>query len=233
MNRRSYLKGFGLGVIVSCLILMIAFKLNTNISDEEVIKRAKELGFVESSALVSNVSYTGGADYNDPDGEASIDDDETDFNDDGLKVENSDDNENEDIKGVDEDASDSQESKKDNEKTGEGTSQNEEEIQKENGDSGEETVENKDTSESIEEDKEQDQKSDEEVSQFIVIEIRSGESSETVSLKVKDAGLTENAGDFNRFLCNNGYDKIMRVGKHEIPVGASEEEIAKILSGKN
>lgn len=195
MNRKSYLKGFGLGVIITCLILMIAYKLNNNISDEEVIKRAKELGYVESSALVSNVSS----------------------NDEGV-------NENvsctEEDKEISEDENEGIETKKE---------ENKEETPKEN----EEDTSIDTSSQVVKEDEEQSEKNDEENSQFIIIEIRSGESSETVSSKVKDAGLTENAADFNKYLCANGYDKIMRVGKHEIPVGSTEEEIAKILSGKN
>lgn len=67
---------------------------------------------------------------------------------------------------------------------------------------------------------------------MIVITINSGDSSETVSKKVEQAGLVASAEEYNRFLCANGYDKKLNVGKHEIPAGADETEIAKRLIGK-
>lgn len=68
--------------------------------------------------------------------------------------------------------------------------------------------------------------------EIIVITINSGDSSETVSKKVEQAGLVASAEEYNRFLCANGYDKKLNVGRHEIPVGADETEIAKRLIGK-
>lgn len=68
--------------------------------------------------------------------------------------------------------------------------------------------------------------------EMIVITINSGDSSETVSKKVEQAGLVASAEEYNRFLCANGYDKKLNVGKHEIPAGADEAEIAKRLIGK-
>lgn len=68
--------------------------------------------------------------------------------------------------------------------------------------------------------------------EMIVITINSGDSSETVSKKVEQAGLVASAEEYNRFLCANGYDKKLNVGKHEIPAGADETEIAKRLIGK-
>ena len=55
MDLKAYLKGAGIGIIVTAVILMIVGACNNNnkISDEEVIKRAKELGYVESSTLTS------------------------------------------------------------------------------------------------------------------------------------------------------------------------------------
>ena len=61
MDLKAYLKGAGIGIIVTAVILMIVGACNNNnkISDEEVIKRAKELGYVESSTLTSPSSLNG------------------------------------------------------------------------------------------------------------------------------------------------------------------------------
>ena len=44
MNVKSYLKGIGVGIIVTSLILIIAGNMNNRMSDADVIKRAKEAG---------------------------------------------------------------------------------------------------------------------------------------------------------------------------------------------
>ena len=74
--------------------------------------------------------------------------------------------------------------------------------------------------------------SNEEITEeYVLISIEAGNGSETVSRKLYNAGLVESAVEFNRFLVANGYDRILNVGNHEIPVGVSEEDIAKILCG--
>ena len=50
MNVKSYLKGIGVGMIVASLILIIAGNMN-KMSDEDVIARAKELGYVQSTSV--------------------------------------------------------------------------------------------------------------------------------------------------------------------------------------
>ena len=49
---------------------------------------------------------------------------------------------------------------------------------------------------------------------------------------VADAGLVEDAKAFDDFLCKNGYDRKINNGTYEIPVGSTEEEIAKIVTTK-
>lgn len=67
----------------------------------------------------------------------------------------------------------------------------------------------------------------------IMIVIRSGESSVSVSKALEEAGLVASAQAYDRYLCENGYDKKIRSGEHRIPVGADEAEIAAIItSGK-
>ena len=67
----------------------------------------------------------------------------------------------------------------------------------------------------------------------ILITIRSGESSVSVSKTLEEAGLVASAQEYDRYLCENGYDKKIRSGEHRIPVGADDAEIAAIItSGK-
>ena len=68
--------------------------------------------------------------------------------------------------------------------------------------------------------------------EMIAITVSRGDSSVKVSRLVQEAGLIEDAQDFDRYLCENGYDKRLSVGVHDIPADAGYEEIAKILTGR-
>ena len=67
----------------------------------------------------------------------------------------------------------------------------------------------------------------------VTIRVVGGENSYTVAQKCQQAGLVDSATKFDQFLCQNGYATTLRVGNHVIPAGASQEQIAKILTGKN
>lgn len=67
----------------------------------------------------------------------------------------------------------------------------------------------------------------------ITIVIGSGQSSGAVSKTLAEAGLVEDAKEYDKYLCANGYDKKIRAGSYEIPKGASDEEIARIITRSN
>lgn len=60
--------------------------------------------------------------------------------------------------------------------------------------------------------------------------IRSGETSWSISQALYDLGMVESASDFDKFLCQNGYDKTIRTGTFDVPQGATYEEIAKLIA---
>ena len=65
------------------------------------------------------------------------------------------------------------------------------------------------------------------------ITIKKGSDSGRVSRVLYEAGLVENAKAFDNYLCNNGYSRSINPGIYEIAPGTSEEEIAKIITGKH
>ena len=65
------------------------------------------------------------------------------------------------------------------------------------------------------------------------ITIKKGSDSGSVSRVLYEAGLVENAKAFDNYLCNNGYSRSINPGIYEIATGTSEEEIAKIITGKH
>lgn len=57
MKLKYYMRGIGIGVLVTTIILVIAFAFTgNNMSDEEIIDRAKKLGMVESSKTMTSNS---------------------------------------------------------------------------------------------------------------------------------------------------------------------------------
>lgn len=65
------------------------------------------------------------------------------------------------------------------------------------------------------------------------ITIQRGDDSGSASRRLYEAGLVENAKAFDNYLCNNGYSRSINPGTYEIAPGTSEEEIAKIITGKH
>ena len=67
---------------------------------------------------------------------------------------------------------------------------------------------------------------------MIEINIVRGDDSGTVARKLQNAGMVESATEYDAYLMQHGYDKKIRVGKVEIPVDATWQEIAEYISGK-
>ncbi len=66
----------------------------------------------------------------------------------------------------------------------------------------------------------------------ITVVIEGGATSYSVCLELQRLGLVEDAARFDNFLCDMGYSKSVREGTFQIPAGTSEEEIARIITGK-
>ena len=208
MNIKSYLKGIGVGMIVASLVLIIAGKYR--MTDDQVIKRAEELGYTKGiTVTVSDMQPKPEIVADD----ASNQDENTiveEKNNSDKKPETTEDNNiKEDTVVEDVTADDSAETT--------------------------ETVESSETTEVV--DSTESTESTEVVEDVISngetvkVEVKSGMSSESVSLAVKNAGLVESDTEFNKYLCENGYDKRLRVGSFDIPSGSDFETISKYLCG--
>lgn len=69
----------------------------------------------------------------------------------------------------------------------------------------------------------------EKVDEYIVFTVEKGNGSDTVARNLASAGLVSDGATYDKYLCQNGYDRKICAGTHEIPKGATEEEIAKII----
>lgn len=59
MKLKYYLRGLGLGIVLTAILMGVTLGRNTSkMSDEEIIKRAKQLGMVEAESTLSSYSET-------------------------------------------------------------------------------------------------------------------------------------------------------------------------------
>lgn len=200
MKLKYYLRGIGIGMVVTAVIMSISFASRSQtMTDEEIKIRARELGMKESTILI----------------ESSLPSEES------------------PEESLEEGSVESTE-----ESTEEGSVESAEETAGvSSGDEAEERISDEDTQQaSVEEPVESSEKKPIEEAEpslegeLVRIEIRRGDTSVSVSEKLLQAGLIEDAGEYDRYLCANGYDKSIHVDRFDIPVGAGHEEIAKIIT---
>ena len=65
---------------------------------------------------------------------------------------------------------------------------------------------------------------------YVTLTIYSGNSSDTVARRAEELGLVTNSREFDAYLVTNGYANRIRVGSFDIPLGASYEYIAKAIT---
>ena len=192
MKLKYYLRGLGIGVLVSVIIMTVAFGNRKPMTDEEIKARAKELGMIENSVL---------ADMNKDDTQAA-----------------------EDVKEP-EDTQDTEDVKEP-----EDTQDTEDVKEPEDTQDTEDVKEPEDTQDTEDEEDQKPQAPEKPNEGTITITVVSGDNSWTVSKRMEEAGLIESAKDFDTHLCRYGYDKKISVGSYKIPVTATHEEMAKILT---
>ncbi len=211
MKLKYYLRGLGIGVAVMAVIWMIAGGAKESLTDEEIKERAKELGMVESVTLsqLEDVSEIP---------EDSLAEDES-------VSEESPSQASENFS--EEDVSEGKSEETVNEETSEVDSQHENLEETSDVSENENASEGNNSSETISE-----LSSEEDIDEYVIIEVGPGDGSGTVSAKLEAAGLVEDARMYDDFLCGNGYDKILQTGTHEIPRTADWDMIAEILAGR-
>lgn len=207
MRLKDYLRGLGIGMIVVVLILSIGGRDRT-MTDEEIIARARQLGMVDGNQTLTNIQDKESTATE----EENTSQDFTEENYEGsIAVESVAGTVDEPEKG----------------ESPESTETDEQEVNIENS-KAEETVEET-AQESTEEGASDSSKAPAD-NGTVIITVQRGDSSVSVSRDLAAAGAVESAKDFDKYLCENGYDKRISVGTFEIPGGASYEEMAKIIT---
>lgn len=222
MKLKYYLRGLGIGMAVTALILGISFSGRQGqeaqtLTDEQIRERASELGMVDSSEL------TLAALQNSAQPQTTMEPEVTEESKPTTEPENTTEPEAtaEPEMTTKPEATTEPETMTDPEATVEPETMTEPET----------TAEPKMTTEP-EATKEPELTTAPEQSQT-TITIKKGSDSGSVSRMFYEAGLVENAKAFDNYLCNNGYSRSINPGIYEIAPGTSEEEIAKIITGKH
>ena len=65
--------------------------------------------------------------------------------------------------------------------------------------------------------------------EIVDITINPGEGSYVISQKLEQSGLIDDAAEYDAYLCDNGFHTKLRAGVHKIPMGSTREEISKML----
>lgn len=233
MELKYYLRGLGLGILVTAIIMSIAASKKRAMTDDEIIARAKQLGMIEDSVLTeinakedmteedTTEEDITGADIlsEDQDGKPGPD---TDI-DAGEKTA--------DVEVASRDTEIEDTDSQDN-NTEEAVPESNEDVEpvvpESNEDVGPVVPE---TDEDTESTRPEPETTDRAIRGSAVITIGKGDGSYTVSKKLEEAGVIPSAGDYDTFLCANGFDKRIRSGTFTIPADASDEQIARIITG--
>lgn len=224
MEKKYYFRGLGLGIIVTAIIMGIALSGGSKrqMTDSEVIARAKELGMTENTRLLEPA--------------------ETDESQEGTEPSAETEPAKETVKkdvAVAQPKDDDEESAKAETPTADSAENEPQEKPAEQSESAQDKKPAADTNEMTRQDEDTGQKamSEEASSQQTTaaaasVTIVSGDGSYTVARKLEEAGVVSSASAFDTFLCQNGYDKRLRTGTFHIPAGASDEQIAKIVTSQ-
>lgn len=213
MRLKYYLRGVGIGIVVTTIIFMISISLHKNDTEPQnsaaendkstTVSEAEEnTQKADAAGTETESADTNKTDLADTQAADKADADKPDKNESDVKQP--------DASKTDEDNSDekkpSEDTAKDNTASGQQSSDKETESKKKN-------TEKKNT-------------------EKVRFEIKGGEYSDTVCQKLKAAGLIDDAKAFNEFLVQKDYDNGILPGIYDIPKDATYEEIAALLTTK-
>ena len=252
MNLKYYLRGLGLGILVTALILSVAGRNRRTMTDAEVKERAKELGMIENTVLLEKPEETESATETTANTESAS---ETTANTESA-TETTADSDGEVQIGTDignnEDVSQGDLSKEETPKDNQPKEETSEEEKPQKG-ASQDTEPKDDTSQEVSDDPERPEElsknntedtqgeNDEKVTSAgedqsrtdeVTLTIVSGDTSYSVAKKLYELGVVPSVEQTDRFLCANGYDRTIRTGVYTIAPEETLESVAKRINGK-
>jgi len=234
MEKKYYFRGLGLGIIVTAIIMGISLSGGSKkreMTDDEVIARAKELGMIEDSNLL---------DLSGQEGEAE-EEQEAEKAQPPAKADSTAAERQEQPAGEGQESMEQTDQKQDSPEQTDKKQQAQGEEKPVVGTPEAKSSEPSGSAVSVPEKPQADTnemtKQDEDVPKSDTgavksVTIASGDGSYTVARKLAEAGVISSADSYDDFLCKNGYDKKLRPGTFQIPAGAGDEQIARIVTGQ-
>ena len=206
MNLKYYLRGLGLGIVITALLLGVTSRgRKAEPTEAEIITKAKELGMIEASELAQYVE------------EAKLDTEKK------LRAEL----EKETFARIEEEFKAELEKEKEAssgqaDQTGDGSLTGDNADGAGNGspdETGDGTAGDGQTADT------------EEAPEPVEFTIHEGELPKEVCIRLEQQGLVESASEFEKFLKGKGYDRSIVAMNYKIPAGADAEKIARIITG--
>ena len=267
MRLRSYLRGLGIGIVVTALLMGATTKTEP-MSDAQIKEKARALGMTEKGEQVLSEAMSPGSSVSVDKPKIELLEFPDKVSENESKGEKSSDSSSAKEKSEEKTSNSSSVKEKSEEKTSSSSSVKEKSEEKSSGSSSvkEKSEEKSSSSSSVKEKETSSSKKSSSSSSvkeketssskkstssssslpkidpesakpttpapdgYVSITVVGGESSTMVASRLKEAGLISDAAAFDRFLCDNGYDRRITTGHKMIPRGASQVEIAGILT---
>lgn len=227
MEKKYYFRGLGLGIIVTAVIMGIALSgggKKEKMTDDEVIARAKELGMIEDSTLLEAAGAEDGQD------EAETPPVQKE---DAVRKDIAVAKEKEEAEKKPEPVPDAEAPVAGTPESLQEREDKAAESEKPAGTDASEKKPSADTNEMKKPDEDGSKTEKKPATEAVKsVTIASGDGSYTVAKKLAQVGAVSSADAYDDFLCANGYDKKLRPGTFKIPANASDEQIAKIVTGQ-
>lgn len=215
MRLKYFLRGVGVGIIVTTMILTIAHISNRKMTDGEIIERASELGMSFTTSNTETQPQSSSIEASQQDTDSVLQDEEPESDsedaDSQTKADENDNSTNEQPDGSEQSES------------------TDEEVKAEETTLEVPAIEQSATNQAMTQD------NDETSVQTLIsckLNIAAGMSSRAVCDMLKQNGIIGDAADFDRYLISKGYDDKIRTGEVEVDSGMSYEELAAVLYKK-
>lgn len=221
MRLKYFLRGVGIGILVTTIILTATHASERRMSDSEVIDRAIELGMSFSASHSGQQSST----------------EESSLEESSAGQENSGDDVTDDLQHESETETEmgsQSPSETVSELAGDGEALPGKESEAVTGMTTQATTETAETTTELTTENENDGSAAGVMNNEVTctISITKGMSSRTVCDMLKQNGIIEDAADFDRYLIKTGYDDKIRVGEVEVNSGMTYEELTALLYKK-
>lgn len=230
MKLKYYLRGLGLGVIFTTVILAISFGIHgKEISDEEIVSRAEKLGMEmkDNNALFPKDLLE--SEMNEPESEMQAEEtmkqETPQSQDQESKDQETQGQESKDQNGTDSEKKDPDTTNQDPVSTG-----------KDNSDPDGSNSETEKTQDSeTKDDKSSDSGQDDAkktTKKNVTLTVKSGEGCRQIAEKLLELGVIEDTEEFREYMSSRGLDGLIQSGEFSIPKNATHKEIAEILTNK-